>query len=61
MQHGKTPVHRKSNPYSKPTGDTCYCCNGRGHGTNVYPTSKFVVVAEERDMKEVEFSEEESD
>ncbi|KAI5421660.1 hypothetical protein KIW84_045187 [Lathyrus oleraceus] len=61
VQHGKTPVHRKNNPYSKPTGDTCYCCNGRGHGSNVYPTRKFFVVAEERDVKEVEFSEEEFD
>lgn len=52
VQYGKTPIQRQNNPYAKPTGDTCYHCNGRGHKSNICPTRKVYVVAEEREKKE---------
>ncbi|KAI5403470.1 hypothetical protein KIW84_050877 [Lathyrus oleraceus] len=75
VQWGKKLFQRQKNPYVKPTGYTCYHCNGRGHISSVCPTWIVDVVAEEREKEEdregptiendeyegVEFAEEESD
>lgn len=52
VQQGKTPIQRQNNPYAKPTRDTCYRCNERGHKSNVCPTRRVFVVAEEKDEDE---------
>ncbi|XP_058774997.1 uncharacterized protein LOC131649250 [Vicia villosa] len=75
VQQGKTPIQRPNNPYARPSIDTCYHCNGRGHKSNVCPTRRVAAVVEEREGDEeredptlkndeyadVEFAVEESD
>ncbi|XP_058769117.1 uncharacterized protein LOC131642988 [Vicia villosa] len=75
VQQGKTLIQRQNNPYVRPSIDTCYRCNGRGHKSNVCPTRRVDVVMEEREEDEeredltvendeyadVEFAKEESD
>jgi len=70
---GKAPAQKQNNPYAKPTIDTCFRCNGKGHRSNVCPSRRVAAVVGERDdddeteqpdedeYAEVEFAEEESD
>ncbi|KMT17812.1 hypothetical protein BVRB_2g033510 [Beta vulgaris subsp. vulgaris] len=32
---GKAPAQKQNNPYARPSGDTCYRCNGKGHRSNL--------------------------
>ncbi|KAI5437655.1 hypothetical protein KIW84_023682 [Lathyrus oleraceus] len=49
VQKSKASDQRKNNPYAKPTRDTCYHYNGRGHKLNVSPTMRFTTIGEERE------------
>jgi hypothetical protein len=74
-QQSKAPIQQQNNPYVRPTGDTCFICNGKGHRSNVWPSRRVAAVADERDADdereqptvdedeyvEVEFAEEEYD
>lgn len=45
-QQNKEPVQKQNNPYAKPSGDTCYRCNGKGDRSNVCPTRRVAAVVE---------------
>ena len=70
---GRASTQKQNNPYAKPTIDTCFRCNGKGHRSNVCPSRRVAAMVGERDdddkteqpdedeYADVEFAEEESD
>ncbi|XP_057250722.1 uncharacterized protein LOC130591424 [Beta vulgaris subsp. vulgaris] len=46
VSQGKAPAQKQNNPYVRPSGDTCYHCNGKGHRSNVCPTRRVTAVLE---------------
>lgn len=46
-------VQKKINPYTKPSKEICYRCNGRGHRSNVCPTRRVIGVVEEKEEERV--------
>ncbi|KAL1204461.1 hypothetical protein V5N11_004047 [Cardamine amara subsp. amara] len=63
----KVPNQKQGNPYSRPTIDKCFRCQGQGHRSNVCPTRKNVAFVgkeedreEENEYEEAEYAEEES-
>lgn len=67
-QQGKAPIPKLNNPYSRPSIDKCFCCEGKSNKSNVCPSRRIVAFIEEKedeldeddDYAGVEFTEEKS-